>query len=50
MVKRMVVVKNEIKIKTSGEMRKPQPNAEKKTCNASQQQIKSTLGLISSVA
>ena len=30
MVKRMVVVKNEIIIKTSGEMRKPQPNAEKK--------------------
>ena len=42
----MTVAKNEIKIKTSREMRKPQPNA----CDASQQQIQPTLGLISSVA
>ena len=30
MVKRMIVVKNELKIKTSREARKPQPNEEKK--------------------
>ena len=30
MVKRIIVVKNEINIKTSREMKKPQPNAEKK--------------------